>query len=126
MSKQCTSAVPRDFPDDHLHHVPDHESRRYPAVQGAQLWHLGAHLWLQLPHGAVLADVLLRPAEPCHLPPAVPSGRKAVNGHIKSVLQLYRGSITAAFGAASQPVRLYKFDIPDIQMVNNVPILPRF
>lgn len=47
MSKQCTSAVPRDFPDDHLHHVPDHESRRYPAVQGAQLRHMGAHLWLQ-------------------------------------------------------------------------------
>ena len=38
------------------------------------------------------------PAEPCHLPPAVPPGRKAVNGHIKSVLQLYKGSITAAFG----------------------------
>ena len=35
----------------------------------------------ELPHGAVLADVLLRPAEPCHLPPAVPPGRKAVNGH---------------------------------------------
>ena len=49
-------------------------------------------------HGAVLADVLLRPAEPCHLPPAVPPGRKAVNGHIKSVLQLYKSSITAAFG----------------------------
>ncbi len=52
----------------------------------------------ELPHGAVLADVLLRPAEPCHFPPAVPPGRKAVNGHIKSVLQLYKGSITAAFG----------------------------
>ena len=80
-----------------------------------------------LPHGAVLADVLLRPAEPCHLPPAVPPGRKAVNGYIKSVLQLYKIRITAAFGgAASQPVCLYKFDIPDIQIVNNVPILPRF
>ena len=44
------------------------------------------------------ADVLLRPAEPCHLPPAVPPGRKAVNGHIKSVLQLYKSRITAAFG----------------------------
>lgn len=49
-------------------------------------------------HGAVRADVLLRPAEPCHLPPAVPPGRKAVNGHIKSVLQLYKSRITAAFG----------------------------
>ena len=68
MSKRCTAAVPRDFPDDHLHHVPDHESRRYPAVQGAQLWHMGAYLGLQLPYGALLADVLLRPAQPVYLP----------------------------------------------------------
>lgn len=67
MSKQCTSAVPRDFPDDHLHHVPDHESRRYPAVQGAQLRHMGAHLWLQPADGIFLADVLLRTMYPFYL-----------------------------------------------------------
>ena len=40
----------------------------YPAVQGAQLWHMGAYLGLQLPDGALLADVLLRPAQPVYLP----------------------------------------------------------
>lgn len=68
MSKRCTAAVPRDFPDDHLHHVSDHESRRYPAVQGAQLRHMGAHLWLQPADGIFLADVLLRTALPPDFP----------------------------------------------------------
>ena len=40
----------------------------YLAVQGAQLWHMGAYLGLQLPYGALLADVLLRPAQPVYLP----------------------------------------------------------
>ena len=40
----------------------------YPAVQGSQLWHMGAYLGLQLPYGALLADVLLRPAQPVYLP----------------------------------------------------------
>ena len=42
------------------------------AVQGAELRHLGAHLGLQYAHGPVLADAVLRPAEPCHFPAAVP------------------------------------------------------
>lgn len=36
-------------PDDRLHHVPSYEPCGYPAVQGAQLWHMGAYLGLQLP-----------------------------------------------------------------------------
>ena len=55
-------------PDDRLHHVPSYEPCGYPAVQGAQLWHMGAYLGLQLPYGALLADVLLRPAQPVYLP----------------------------------------------------------
>lgn len=47
-----------------------------------------------------------------------------------AILNLYYNYIRAVsqphLGAASQPVCLYKFDIPDIQIVNNVPILPRF
>lgn len=31
-------------------------------------WHMGAYLGLQLPYGALLADVLLRPAQPVYLP----------------------------------------------------------
>lgn len=54
--------------DDRLHHVPSYEPCGYPAVQGAQLWHMGAYLGLQLPYGALLADVLLRPAQPVYLP----------------------------------------------------------
>ena len=69
--------------DDRLHHVPCHEPCGNGAVQGAQLRYVGAYVRLQFPDGSVLADVLLRPAEPCHLPPAVPPGRKAVNGHSK-------------------------------------------
>ena len=76
-----------------------------------------------------LAFRFMRPAEPCHLPPAVPPGRQAVSCYA-AILNLYYNYIRAVsqprLGAASQPVRLYKFDIPDIQMVNNVPILPRF
>ena len=56
------------LPDDRLHHVPSYEPCGYPAVQGAQLWHMGAYLGLQLPYGALLADVLLRPAQPVYLP----------------------------------------------------------
>ena len=56
------------LPDDRLHHVPSYEPCGYPAVQGAQLWHMGAYLGLQLPYGALLADVLLRPAQPLYLP----------------------------------------------------------
>ena len=47
-----------------------------------------------------------------------------------AILNLYYNYIRAVsqprWGAASQPVCLYKFNIPDIQIVNNVPILPRF
>ena len=32
------------------------------------IWHMGAYLGLQLPYGALLADVLLRPAQPVYLP----------------------------------------------------------
>ena len=56
------------LPDDRLHHVPSYEPCGYPAVQGSQLWHMGAYLGLQLPYGALLADVLLRPAQPVYLP----------------------------------------------------------
>ena len=48
--------------------MPSYEPCGYPAVQGAQLWHMGAYLGLQLPYGALLADVLLRPAQPVYLP----------------------------------------------------------
>ena len=53
-------------------HVPGDEPGGNAAVQGAELRHLGAHLGLQHAHGPVLADALLRPAEPCYLPAAVP------------------------------------------------------
>ena len=58
--------------DDRLHHVPGDEPGGNAAVQGAQLRHLGAHLGLQYAHGPVLADVLLRPAVPLHLPCYLP------------------------------------------------------
>ena len=60
------------LPDDRLHHVPHHEPCGDRAVQGAQLWDVGAHLRLQLPDGPVLADVLLRPAGPLSLPAHLP------------------------------------------------------
>lgn len=55
-----------------LHHVPHHEPCGDRAVQGTQLWDVGAHLRLQLPDGPVLADVLLRPAGPLSLPDHLP------------------------------------------------------
>ena len=57
-------------------HVPGDEPGGNAAVQGAELRHLGAHLGLQHAHGPVLADALLRPAEPCYLPAAVPPRRE--------------------------------------------------
>lgn len=45
-------------------HVPGDEPGGNAAVQGAELRHLGAHLGLQHAHGPVLADAVLRPAEP--------------------------------------------------------------
>ena len=41
-------------------------------VQGAQLRYVGAYVRLQFPDGSVLADVLLRPAVPLHLPGYLP------------------------------------------------------
>lgn len=56
-----------------------------PAVQGAQLWHMGAYLGLQLPYGALLADVLLRPAQPVYLPRYFP--QTAASGKPGTVLK---------------------------------------
>ena len=58
--------------DDRLHHVPCHEPCGNGAVQGAQLRYVGAYVRLQFPDGSVLADVLLRPAVPLHLPGYLP------------------------------------------------------
>ena len=58
--------------DDRLHHVPCHEPCGNGAVQGAQLRYVGAYVRLQFPDGSVLADVLLRPAVPLHLPCYLP------------------------------------------------------
>ena len=63
--------------DDCVHHVPGDESGRNAAVQRAELWDVGTYLGLQYAHGAVLADVVLRPACPCHLPAGVPPWGKA-------------------------------------------------
>ena len=61
-----------------VHHVPHHEPDRHPAVQGAQLRHLGPHLRLQYAHGPDLAAALLRPPGPAALPYPVspPAGRR--------------------------------------------------
>ena len=58
--------------DDRLHHVSCHEPCGNGAVQGAQLRYVGAYVRLQFPDGSVLADVLLRPAVPLHLPCYLP------------------------------------------------------
>ena len=58
--------------DDRLHHVPCHEPCGNGAVQGAQLRYVGAYVRHQFPDGSVLADVLLRPAVPLHLPCYLP------------------------------------------------------
>lgn len=76
------------LPDDRLHHVPSYEPCGYPAVQGAQLWHMGAYLGLQLPYGALLADVLLRPAQPVYLPRYFP--QTAASGKPGTALRQYR------------------------------------
>ena len=62
----------RHLADDRLHHVPCHEPCGNGAVQGAQLRYVGAYVRLQFPDGSVLADVLLRPAVPLHLPCYLP------------------------------------------------------
>ena len=52
------------------------------------------HTWgCNMPHGAVLADVVLRPACPCHLPAGVPPRGKA--GHVRrfgcdSIINMYK------------------------------------
>ena len=58
--------------DDRLHHVPCHEPCGNGAVQGAKLRYVGAYVRLQFPDGSVLADVLLRPVVPLHLPCYLP------------------------------------------------------
>ena len=45
---------------------------RNGAVQGAKLRYVGVYVRLQFPDGSVLADVLLRPAVPLHLPCYLP------------------------------------------------------
>jgi hypothetical protein len=66
---------PQFISDDRLHHVPCHEPCGNGAVQGAQLRYVGAYVRLQFPDGSVLADVLLRPAVPLHLPCYLPPRR---------------------------------------------------
>ena len=52
------------------------------------------HTWgCNMPHGAVLADAVLRPACPCHLPAGVPPRGKA--GHVRrfacdSIINMYK------------------------------------
>ncbi len=65
----------------------------YPAVQGAQLWHMGAYLGLQLPYGALLADVLLRPAQPVYLPRYFP--QTVASGKPGTALKQYRIILSA-------------------------------
>ena len=79
--------------DDRVHHVPGDESGCNAAVQRAELWDVGTYLGLQYAHGAVLADAVLRPACPCHLPAGVPPWGKA--GHVRrfscdSIINMYK------------------------------------
>ena len=52
--------------------TPHHEPDCHPAVQGAQLWHLGTDLGHEHAHGADLAAAVCRPADPADLPQPVP------------------------------------------------------
>lgn len=86
----------RHLADDRVHHVPGDEPGRNAAVQRAELWDVGTYLGLQYAHGAVLADAVLRPAGPCHLPAGVPPWGKA--GHVRrfvchsiiSIINMYK------------------------------------
>ena len=83
----------RHLADDCVHHVPGDESGCNAAVQSAELWDVGTYLGLQYAHGAVLADAVLRPAGPCHLPAGVPPRGKA--GHVRrfgcdSIINMYK------------------------------------
>ena len=83
----------RNLADDRVHHVPGDEPGRNAAVQRAELWDVGTYLGLQYAHGAVLADAVLRPAGPCHLPAGVPPWGKA--GRVRrfardSIINMYK------------------------------------
>ena len=73
--------------------MPGDEPGCNVAVQRAELWDVGTYLGLQYAHGAVLADAVLRPAGPCHLPAGVPPRGKA--GYVRrsgcdSIINMYK------------------------------------